>query len=132
GYPQYHNVLYQPAAKLLALVMPRGLWCQADDPLWLAKSLSVASGALGIGVVYGICRRLDLRRWPSVAGTALLAVTPMIWFFAVAIEVHMQHFLLVAAGALLTLSLPWRRPVLATTLVAVWFVAAALSHQSAP
>ncbi|MEZ6036686.1 MAG: hypothetical protein R3F29_04350 [Planctomycetota bacterium] len=132
GYPQYHNVLYQPAAQLLQQLLPPGLLCPADDPLWVARSLGVACGALGIGFVYGCCRRLGIARWPSLFGAALLAVTPMIWFFAVAIEVHMQHFALVSAGAFATLCAPWRRPALATALVTPLFVAFALSHQSAP
>ena len=131
GYPQYHNVLYQPAAKLLELLLPRGLITAPDDPLWIAKSLGVVCAAIGVAFSYGCCRRLGIRAWPSVAGSAVLAVTPTIWFFAAAIEVHMQHFAVVSIGAFVTLSVPWRRAVLATVLTAPLFVVFALSHQSA-
>lgn len=132
GYPQYHNVLYQPAARLLGLLLPRNLVTEPGDPLWIAKSLSVVCTALGVAFTYGCCRRLGVLRWSSVGGALLLAVTPAIWFFATAIEVHAQHFALVSCGAWLTLLAPWRRPALATALCAPLFVAFALSHQSAP
>lgn len=129
---RYHNALYMPAAWLCAALLPRGLLAAADDPLAVAKSLSAASAGLGALSSYLCCRLLGCRRWAGVAGTALFCVSPGLWFFGSAIEVHTQHFAVVACCALVTLVLPWRRPVLATVLVTAVFLLACLSHQTAP
>lgn len=132
AYRQYHNTLYLPCAELLRLVLPQGGVASADDPLWLAKSLSAIAGGFGLACCYGCCRALGNARGPSVFATALLAVTPGLWFFGAAIEVHTQHFAVVAATALLTLWLPWQRPALALPVACALFVLPYLSHQSAP
>lgn len=132
AYRQYHNTLYLPCADLLRSVLPTGGVVAADDPLWLAKSLSAIAGGLGLACCYGACRALGSARGNSVFAVVLLAVTPGLWFFGAAIEVHTQHFAVVAATALLTLWLPWRRPWLALPLACALFVLPYLSHQSAP
>lgn len=132
AYRQYHNTLYLPCADLLRCVLPKGGVVAADDPLWLAKSLSAIAGGLGLACCYGACRALGSARGRSVFAVVLLAVTPGLWFFGAAIEVHTQHFAVVAATALLTLWLPWQRPWLALPLACVLFVLPYLSHQSAP
>jgi hypothetical protein len=83
-------------------------------------------GALPRGGIVGAARL------PSIAAIVLLAITPVTWFFAAAIEVHGLHFLIVTAAALVTLAAPWHRPVLATLLTATAFVPTYMSHQSAP
>ncbi len=132
AYRQYHNTLYLPIADIVAAVVPPGLLGLDGDPLATAKATSVVCMALGLAFVFGCCRLLGQSRAASVLGTALLAVTPVTWFFAAAIEVHAQHFLVVSAAAFVTLLLPWRRPVLATALAALVFVLPCMSHQTAP
>lgn len=129
---QYHNTLYLPSARLLDALLPRGLLIDAGDPLALAKSLSAVAAALAVAFTYACCRQLGAKRLPSVAGTVLLAVSPVTWFFAAAIEVHALHFAVVSFCAFVTLAAPWHRPVLATALTALAFVLPYLSHQSAP
>ncbi|HEX6812531.1 MAG TPA: hypothetical protein VF384_12975 [Planctomycetota bacterium] len=129
---RYHNTLYLPAARLCAALLPRGLLAAADDPLAVGKSLSALAAAVGAACSYLCCRLLGSKRLAGVAGTALIAVSPGVWFFGSAIEVHAQHFATVAFCALVTLLLPWRRPVLATALAATVFVIPCLSHQTAP
>lgn len=132
AYRQYHNTLYLPCADLLRCVLPTGGVVAADDPLWLAKSLSAIAGGIGLACCYGACRALGSARGSSMFAVVLLAVTPGLWFFGAAIEVHTQHFAVVAATALLTLWLPWQRPWLALPLACALFVLPYLSHQSAP
>ncbi|HZN40736.1 MAG TPA: hypothetical protein VFD82_18165 [Planctomycetota bacterium] len=129
---RYHNALYVPAAWLCDALLPRGLLAAADDPLALAKSLSSASAGVGAAFSYLCCRLLGSARWAGVAGTALFCVSPGLWFFGSAIEVHAQHFAVVAFCALATLVLPWRRPVVATALATAVFLLPCLSHQTAP
>src|SRR5262245_12190583 len=129
---RYHNALYMPAAWLCNALLPRGLLAAADDPLALAKSLSAASAGVGAAFSYLCCRVLGSKRWAGVAGTALFCVSPGLWFFGSAIEVHAQHFAVVAFCACATLVLPWQRPVLAMALAWSVFVVASLSHQTAP
>ncbi len=132
AFHHYHNTLYLPAARVLDALLPRGLLAAADDPLALAKSLSAVSAALGLTSTYACCRQLGGARLASAAGTLLLAVSPVTWFFAAAIEVHALHFAVVSFCAFVTLAAPWQRPVLATALTAIVFVLPYLSHQSAP
>lgn len=132
AYHHYHNTLYLPAAALLDGVLPRGWLVAAEDPLAVAKSLSVVSAALGLSFTYLCCRWLGGARCQSVAATVLLGVSPVLWFFGVAIEVHALHFLVVAFAAFVTLAAPWHRPALATAITAVVFLLPYLSHQSAP
>lgn len=132
AYRQYHNTLYLPCADLLRCVLPTGGVVGAHDPLWLAKSLSAIAGGLGLACCYGCCRALGSRRGASVFAVVLLAVTPGLWFFGAAIEVHTQHFAVVAATALATLLLPWQRPAVVLPFAWALFVLPYLSHQSAP
>lgn len=132
AYHQYHNTLYLPAARLCAAVLPRGLLTAPDDPLAVAKVLSAAAAGIGCAFSFLCCRLLGAKRWTAVAGTALIGVAPGLWFFGSTIEVHAVHFAVVAFSALVTLVLPWRRPVLATALAAAVFVIPCLSHQTAP
>lgn len=132
AYRQYHNTLYLPCADLLRCVLPRGGVVSADDPLWLAKSLSAIAGGIGLACSYGCCRALGSARGASLFAGLLLAVTPGLWFFGASIEVHTQHFAVVAATALATLWLPWHRPALAVPAACALFVLPYLSHQSAP
>ena len=128
----YHNVLYLPAAWFLQAVLPAGLLAPAEDPLAVLEVLSQLCGAIGTAITYLCCRRLGAEPWPSIAGTGLLAVSPALWFFSSAIELHTLHFAVVAACAWTTLVAPWRRPVLATMLTASVFWLPYLTHQSAP
>ena len=130
--PSYHNVLYLPAARWLKAVLPAGLLAPADDPLAALEVLSRMCGAVGVALTYLCCRRLGAGPWASVAGTGLLAVSPVLWFFSSAIELHTLHFLVVTACAWTTLVAPWRRPVLATALTASVLWLTYLTHQSAP
>ncbi|HEU4418077.1 MAG TPA: hypothetical protein VFT55_04015 [Planctomycetota bacterium] len=128
----YHNFLYLPAASCLQAVLPAGLLAPADDPLAALEVLSQLCGAIGTALTYLCCRRLGAGHWASIAGTGLLAVSPVLWFFSSAIELHTLHFAVVAACAWTTLMAPWRRPVLATMLTASVFWLPYLTHQSAP
>lgn len=132
AYWQYHNTLYLPIARAIDAVLPRGWITAPGDPLAVAKATSVLCGALALACVYACCRRLGAPRAASAFGTALLAVSPVLWFFAAAIEVHTQHLLVVSTCAFGTLLLPWRSPVPAVALAALLFVLPCLSHQSAP
>lgn len=132
AYHHYHNTLYLPAAALLDAVLPRGWLVAAEDPLAVAKSLSVVGAAIGLSCAYLCCRWLGASRLASVAATLLLGVSPVLWFFGVAIEVHSLHFLVVTFAALTTLVAPWHRPALATAITALVFLLPYLSHQSAP
>jgi hypothetical protein len=129
--PNYHNVLYMPAARCLSAVLPAGLLAPAG-PLAALEMLSQLCGGIGVALTYLCCRRLGAGPWASVAGTLLLAVSPVLWFFSSAIEVHTLHFAVVTACALITLAAPWRRAVLATLLTAAVFWLPYLTHQSAP
>ena len=73
AYRQYHNTLYLPCADLLRCVLPTGGVVAADDPLWLAKSLSAIAGGLGLACCYGACRALGSARGSSVFAVVLLA-----------------------------------------------------------
>ncbi len=132
AYHQYHNTLYLPAASLVERVVPPTLLAAADDPLWVAKSLSSLAAGIGILFTFLCCRWIGIPRAASAAGTGLLAVSPVAWFFGATIEVHSLHFAVVAAAAWVTVVAPWRRPGVALAITAVVFVVPYLSHQSAP
>ncbi|HZN41795.1 MAG TPA: hypothetical protein VFD82_23525 [Planctomycetota bacterium] len=132
AYLGYHNVLYLPAAWWLQAALPAGLLAPADDPVAVLQALSRWYGAIGTAFTYLCCRRLGAGPWASVAGTGLLAVSPVLWFFGSAVELHTLHFAVVTACAWITLAAPWQRPVLATTLTAAVFWLPYLTHQSTP
>lgn len=132
AYREYHNTLYLPAADLLRHVLPGALLADAAGPLWLARSLSILPAALGLAFTFACCRLLGATRAASTFATSLLAVSPALWFFGAAIEVHALHFLIVAFCACVTLVAPWQRPGLALAITAAAFVLPYLSHQSAP
>lgn len=132
AFQHYHNTLYLPCATWLAAVLPRGLLVPAGDPLHVAKSLSLVAAATGTAFTFGCCRRLGAAHLPALLATLLVALTPVTWFFGVAIEVHALHFAVVACAAWVTLMAPWQRPALALALTAAAFVLPYLSHQSAP
>lgn len=129
---RYHNALYLPAAWLCAQVVPAGWLAVVDDPLALGKATSAAACGLGAAASFLCCRLFGAARWAALAAAALLVVTPAVWFFGSAIEVHAVHFAVVAVVALATLALPWRRPVLAAAAAAILFVVPCVSHQTAP
>lgn len=132
SWPSYHNTLYLPAAQAYAALAPRGLLAAGDDPLAVGKSLSALAAGIGVACSFLVCRLLGAARWAALAGVAMVAFAPGLWFFGAAIEVHAQHFATVAACALATILLPWRRPVLAAAAAAVVFVIPSLSHQTSP
>ncbi|MCC7396468.1 MAG: hypothetical protein IT455_05320 [Planctomycetes bacterium] len=132
AYGAYHNTLYLPAAGLLRHLLPDRLLADTIGPLWLARSLSILPAALGLAFTFACCRLLGATRAASTFATTLLAVSPAMWFFGAAIEVHALHFLIVAFCAWVTLVAPWQRPGLALAITAAAFVLPYLSHQSAP
>lgn len=132
AYPGYHNSLYLPAARLLHWLMPDGLLGSPSDPLRVGKSLSLLAGATAIAFTYGCCRLVGATRAAAAIAAMFLAVTPAALLFGVAIEVHAQHFAVVACAVWLTLIAPWRHPAVAMALAATALFVACLSHQTAP
>lgn len=132
AYAGYHNALYLPAARLLHWMLPDGVLAPASDPLQVGKALSRLGGAMAISFTYGCCRLIGSSRLAAALAALFVVITPAPWLFGVAIEVHAQHFAVVAFAVWATLSAPWSRPAIAMACAAAVLFLACLSHQTAP
>lgn len=128
GQTVYQHALYLPLARALRqLVLALGFSLSPGEILVL---LSQLSGAFGIAMAFLVARGLGIKRSASGAASLLLMFSPPIWFFSDTAEVHAPHLAMVGLTAVVTLFGPWRRPVLATLLMAICLPLLFLSHQS--
>ena len=117
-------VLYLPLARLVS----RG--GGGDDPLGSLKLLSIVGGALGVSCTWLIARGVGARRGGAATACALLALSPMCWFFSTTIELHALHFGVTAACVVVTLYAPWRRPAWALAMTLLAFPLVYLTHKT--
>jgi hypothetical protein len=128
GEVVYIHALYLPLARGLAdLARLVGI---ALDPAATLLLLSQLSAAFGVAATFLIARGFGIGRRVALTSAVLLAISPPVWFFADTTEVHAPHFAAVGFVAVVTLFGPWRRPVLATLLMASCLPLVFLSHQS--
>jgi hypothetical protein len=83
-----------------------------------------------VGCTFALLRAFGLARAAACLGAGLLAFSPAYWFFSTQVEVHALHGACVAGCALVTLSVPWRRPIAAAAMTACVLPLLVLSHQS--
>lgn len=115
----------------LMIASALGRWFDQLSPLAILRQLSSAPGAAGIALAYGLCRAWNTPRTAALIAALLLALSPAYWFFSTTIEVHALHGACVVLCACVTVCAPWRRPVLASLIVAIFLPLLFLSHQSA-
>lgn len=116
--------LYLPVARLVSSCSPDG------DPLRPLELLSIFGGALGVSCTWLIARAFGAGRPGAATACALLALSPVCWFFSTTIELHGLHFGVTAAGLAVTLYAPWRRPTWALGITLVGFSLAYLTHKT--
>lgn len=107
GYPTY---VY--ASKLFTL-LPFG------EVAWRVNLLSAVCGALAVGVLYALLRRLDVGVVGALSGAAALTVGEVFWSQAVVAEVHTLNILLLLAALWLALRFEERGGVGTLMLLAV-------------
>jgi len=128
GEVVYIHALYLPLARgLHDVLFALGV---SLDPAATLLALSQLSASFGIAASFLVARAFGIQRTAAALAAAFLAISPPIWFFADTTEVHAPHFAIVGFVALVTLFGPWRRPVLATLLMAACLPLVFLSHQS--
>jgi hypothetical protein len=81
----FYHLAYLPAGHLVRLTLGRFLGWDPPETLFF---VSHAAGALAGTFVYAAARRAGLSLASRVAAVALLATTPVVWFYATSIEVH--------------------------------------------
>ncbi len=121
----YHHVGYLPAARAIGALFRL-------DAVDAVVALSSLSAAAAVALLFGFLRRVGLSRAAALFGVAGWAAAPGTLFFATTAEVHMPHAAALALCLFAVAWAPWRRPVLATLLVAPALALLHWTHVSAP
>ena len=104
-------------------------WAGADWT-YQARLFSALCGGLGCGFTFLFARGLGLSRPTAVSAAVLAASTPALIFFATTVEIHTLQFCLVALGACIALTAPWRMPLLAIPVSAFGLFLAVSGHET--
>ena len=124
GGEAYQHALYLPAMRALGVLLP------GASPYLAPALVSVLAGAaLGAGS-FLLARGLGAPRLAALAGTAVVVLSPGVWFFSTTIEVHALHGAAVAGCACAVLFSPWERAGVALAVAAATFPLVYLTHQT--
>ncbi len=126
GRSTWMHLAYLPTARVLEWL---GL---VEGPAPALRAAASLGAAVGLGFSFLLARRAGVGRSAAGFATAMIGLTPAVWFFAVQVEVHGTQFAAVALGAWLTAAAPWARfgPALGSAMVGLALVH--FGHQSAP
>lgn len=116
------------------LYLPLGRWLGAalgiEEPYDALSWLSVVAGAVGVGAVVALLRAAGCGARTTWTVGAVVATTPLVWFYATLIEVHVVHCACVAVALWGALALRWRHAVFDHVALAALGSLLFLSHQT--